>query len=61
MLESGDVLYFDGILLEIGSEDIQVLSSEDKVKSELPIFSRIRNELSKWLSRLSSFTTYYLP
>ncbi|MHA4215609.1 type VII secretion protein EssC [Bacillus cereus] len=37
MLESGDVLYFDGILLEIGSEDIQVLSSEDKVKSELPI------------------------
>ncbi|MGQ0422564.1 hypothetical protein ACT4US_32185, partial [Bacillus sp. HC-Mk] len=24
-------------LLEIGSEDIQVLSSEDKVKSELPI------------------------
>ncbi|MDA2272757.1 type VII secretion protein EssC [Bacillus thuringiensis] len=37
MLESGDVLYFDGILLEIGSEDIQVLSSEDKVKSALPI------------------------
>ena len=37
MLESGDVLYFDGILLEIGSEDIQVLSSENKVKSALPI------------------------
>ncbi|KPU52452.1 type VII secretion protein EssC [Bacillus wiedmannii] len=37
MLESGDVLYFDGILLEIGSEDIQVLSSEDKMKSALPI------------------------
>ncbi|MBJ7931261.1 type VII secretion protein EssC [Bacillus toyonensis] len=37
MLEAGDQLYFDGVLVEIGSEDIQVLSSEDKVKSTLPI------------------------
>ncbi|MCU5097168.1 type VII secretion protein EssC [Bacillus wiedmannii] len=37
MLESGDVLYFDGVLVEIGSEDIQVLSSEENVKSTLPI------------------------
>ncbi|PDY08717.1 cell division protein FtsK, partial [Bacillus cereus] len=28
MLEAGDQLYFDGVLVEIGSEDIQVLSSE---------------------------------
>ena len=37
MLEAGDVLYFDGVLVEIGNEDIQVLSSEENVKSTLPI------------------------
>ncbi|MFZ3197552.1 MAG: FtsK/SpoIIIE N-terminal domain-containing protein, partial [Bacillus mycoides] len=37
MLEAGDQLYFDGVLVEIGSEDIQVLSSEENVKSTLPI------------------------
>ncbi|MGG0725616.1 FtsK/SpoIIIE N-terminal domain-containing protein [Bacillus mycoides] len=37
MLEAGDQLYFDGVLMEIGSEDIQVLSAEDNVKSTLPI------------------------
>ncbi|MFJ8215907.1 type VII secretion protein EssC [Bacillus cereus] len=37
MLEAGDVLYFDGVLVEIGSEDIQVLSSEENVTSTLPI------------------------
>ncbi|GAB6424148.1 type VII secretion protein EssC [Bacillus luti] len=37
LLETGDILYFDGVLVEIGSEDIQVLSSEDNVKSALPI------------------------
>ncbi|MGG0240016.1 type VII secretion protein EssC [Bacillus rhizoplanae] len=36
ILESGDQLFFDGVTIQIGHEDIQFVTTKDKVQSTLP-------------------------
>ncbi|MGF9963743.1 type VII secretion protein EssC [Bacillus rhizoplanae] len=36
ILESGDQLFFDGVTIQIGHEDIQLVAAKDKVQSTLP-------------------------
>ncbi|PQZ47287.1 type VII secretion protein EssC, partial [Bacillus sp. MYb209] len=45
MLEPGDQLYFDGITIKVGKEDIQILASPNRITSKLTPLMEADNDL----------------
>ncbi|MDM5436398.1 type VII secretion protein EssC [Bacillus hominis] len=47
MLEPGDQLYFDGVTIKVGKEDIQILASSNRVTSKLTPLIEADNDLGE--------------